>query len=93
MSMRLAPTQKSSEIVPMLEKILTEQSDDTFGAEIKFSLVDAGDGFCAPEFTPELKEIVYSSSKQVFKGNEPVFIGCGGSIPFMEVFSQYFPEC
>lgn len=91
--MRLAPTQKSDYIIPMLESALTTQGPDTFNAEIKFEVVDTGDGFCAPEFTPELKEIVYSSSRDMFDNNEPVFIGCGGSIPFMEVFSHHFPDC
>jgi acetylornithine deacetylase/succinyl-diaminopimelate desuccinylase-like protein len=28
----------------------------------------------------------------VFGGNEPLFIGCGGSIPFMEFFSSMYPK-
>jgi hypothetical protein len=31
------------------------------------------------------------SSKEIFDGEEPVFVGCGGSIPFMEVMSREFP--
>jgi hypothetical protein len=34
---------------------------------------------------------VFESTKEVFDGNEPIFIGCGGSIPFMEVMSREFP--
>ena len=54
-------------------------------------VVDVADGFCAPEFSPELKKIVFDSTNEVFNGKDPIFIGCGGSIPFMEVMSREFP--
>jgi len=49
------------------------------------------EGFCAPEFSPELKKIVFEATREVFEGKDPIFIGCGGSIPFMEVMSREFP--
>jgi acetylornithine deacetylase/succinyl-diaminopimelate desuccinylase-like protein len=53
--------------------------------------VDVADGFCAPEFTEQMKNIVFESTREVFNGKDPIFIGCGGSIPFMEVMSREFP--
>jgi len=91
MSMRLAPTQKGAEVVERLKEVLTKEDESTFGCKLEFELIDVADGFCAPEFPADLKEKVFASSKEVFSGNEPVFIGCGGSIPFMEVMSQEFP--
>lgn len=71
--------------------MLTKADDSTFGAQINFELCDVADGFCAPEFQDALKDIVIGSSKEIFNGTEPVFIGSSGSIPFMEVMSQEFP--
>ena len=28
----------------------------------------------------------------MFEGNKPIYIGCGGSIPFMEFFSTMYPS-
>ena len=39
-----------------------------------------------------MKDVFFNANKFVFSGNEPLFIGCGGSIPFMEVFGHKFPE-
>jgi len=38
-----------------------------------------------------MKKIVFESTREVFDGNDPIFVGCGGSIPFMEVMSREFP--
>lgn len=72
--------------------MLNDKQDETFGAKIDFEIVDVADGFCAPEFPENLKKIVFESTHEVFNGNDPVFVGCGGSIPFMEVMSREFPQ-
>jgi len=90
LSMRLAPTQKGADVEAQLRKVLIEdQKEDTFGAKIDMEVVDIGDGFCAPELDEKLKKIVFESSQDVFK-RDPIFIGCGGSIPFMEVMQREF---
>jgi len=90
LSMRLAPTQKGADVEAQLRKVLIEdQKDDTFGAKIEMEVVDIGDGFCAPDMDDNLKNIVFESTKEIFK-REPIFIGCGGSIPFMEVMQREF---
>lgn len=89
--MRMAPSQKGAEIVERLREVLTKADDSTFGAKIDFELVDVADGFCAKEFQEALKQKVISSSKEIFDGEEPLFVGSGGSIPFMEVMSNEFP--
>ena len=71
--------------------LVEDQRDDTFGAKIKFDVVDVADGFCAPDFTEHIKNIVFESTREVFDGKDPIFVGCGGSIPFMEVMSREFP--
>lgn len=76
----------------MLEERLTLQDESTFGANLEFKVVDGGDGFYAPELPKDVKQKVYSACQEIFGGKNPVFIGCGGSIPFMEVFAQNFPQ-
>mmetsp|Transcript_3073 Transcript_3073/g.2050 ORF Transcript_3073/g.2050 Transcript_3073/m.2050 type:complete len:108 (-) Transcript_3073:176-499(-) len=88
MSMRLAPTHDSTKIVELLKSKFTEKKDDTFGAVVEFSVVDAGDGFSAPDLPKDVKDKFYQSTREVFENQEPMFVGCGGSIPFMEVFSK-----
>ena len=90
LSMRLAPTQKGLDVAKRLKELFEEERADTFGAKVSFEVVDIGDGFCAPELDSEMKQMVYEATKEVF-GRDPLFIGCGGSIPFMEVMSREFP--
>lgn len=92
LSMRLAPTQRGEQVLSRLRQILVEdERNESFGAKISLEVAGMGDGFCAPEFSPELKEIVFEATREVFEGKDPIFIGCGGSIPFMEVMSREFP--
>ena len=64
----------------------------TYGAKIEFTVEDGGNGFCAPDLPQDMKDIVYQSTKECFDGKDPIFSGCGGSIPFMEIFAQEFPN-
>lgn len=64
----------------------------TYGAKVEFEVGDIGNGFCAPDLPADIKSVVFQSTKEVFEGRDPVFVGCGGSIPFMEIFSQEFPN-
>ena len=80
-------------VVETLREKLTASGDDTFGAKIEFEVLDAGDGFDAPDLPENLKTCLNSATKEVFGADkEPLYVGCGGSIPFMEVFSQEFPN-
>ena len=91
-SLRLAPTQKGADVEKLLHKAFIEDvRDETFGAKIEFNVVDIGDGFSAPDLPADLKTKLFDSCKNVFNGEEPLFVGCGGSIPFMEVFDREFP--
>lgn len=93
LSMRTAPNCDCEALAEQLRRVITETPVEvTYGARVEFEVVDKGNGFCAPDLPQAMKDIVYQSTREVFEGRDPVFVGCGGSIPFMEIFSQEFPE-
>lgn len=90
--MRLAPTHNANKVVEMLREHFMRPGDDTFGALVEFEVVDAAEGFCAPDLPPHVKEIVNSSVARVHGGKLPFYQGCGGAIPFMTLFAEAFPK-
>jgi len=90
-SMRIPPRLSSKEIVEKLRTILTAEGPETFGAKIEFSCDDFGDGFDAPDLPEHIKTPLNEATAEIFGGNKPLYVGSGGSIPFMEVFSDLFP--
>jgi len=64
----------------------------TYGANVEFEVYDKANGFCAPDLPEDIKAVVHQSTKEVFDGKDPIFVGCGGAIPFMEIFAQEFPN-
>jgi acetylornithine deacetylase/succinyl-diaminopimelate desuccinylase-like protein len=91
-SLRIPPLLSSKDVVAKLEEKFTQPGDDTFGAKVEFTVVDLGDGFDAPDLPDNLKSCLNAATEEVFgAGKQPLYVGCGGSIPFMEVFSQEFP--
>ena len=89
--MRIPPGLPSKKCVEILEEKLTAQGDDTFGARIEFECLDAGDGFDAPDLPAKLKQCLNEATAEIFANKPPLYVGCGGSIPFMDVFAQEFP--
>ena len=39
----------------------------------------------------DVKKALFEANSYVFGGTVPLFVGCGGSIPFMELFSGMYP--
>ena len=92
LSMRLPPNLDCQEAVKILREKLTADGPETFGADIKFELADASNGFDAPDLKPAFKSALGLAIETVFgRGKVPLYAGIGGSIPFMEVFQQEFP--
>jgi acetylornithine deacetylase/succinyl-diaminopimelate desuccinylase-like protein len=94
-SLRLAPTMKKEVAVEIIKKLVNNKVhnniDYTYGATVELVFVDVGLGFDAPKLPDGLTSKLNAASKKVF-GCDPLHIGMGGSIPFMEVFSELFPE-
>ena len=89
--MRIPPRMSAKQIIPKLKEVLEAESPETFGAKITFDCDDFGDGFDAPDLPPHIKSPLNDACAEVFNGSEPLYVGMGGSIPFMEVFSNEFP--
>lgn len=92
-SMRIPPKLSSQKVCDILKEKITAPGDDTFGANIEFNVIDGNDGFDAPDLPPNIKTSLQKGIDAVFgEGKQPLYVGCGGSIPFMEVFAQEFPK-
>jgi acetylornithine deacetylase/succinyl-diaminopimelate desuccinylase-like protein len=88
-SLRIPPTLDPVKAKEDLEKII--KSDPPYGANIEIMLLSAGPGLHSPEFTPELEKTVKDASIS-FYGNDPIYYGEGGSIPFLSSLYKQFPK-
>jgi acetylornithine deacetylase/succinyl-diaminopimelate desuccinylase-like protein len=86
-SVRLAPTQKGTEVNELLKQKLTHEDYETFGAKLEYSCDDISDGFSAPDLPEDIKKYLNEATTEMFgEGQSPTYVGVGGAIPFMEVF-------
>lgn len=53
---------------------------------------ETGNGYNVNSFSTELKSALESSSQKVF-AKPAVYFGMGGSIPFIELLGNMYPEC
>lgn len=61
-SMRIPPQLSSKIVVETLGEKLTADGPDSFGAKIEFEVLDAGDGFDAPDLPEPLKACLNSAT-------------------------------
>ena len=67
------------------------EGPETFGVKVEIPTASGGNGLDTKPLEAQVSEAFYSANSYVFNGNKPLFVGCGGSIPFMEFFSSEFP--
>ena len=65
--------------------------DPPYGAHISFEPESSTGGWNAAAFAPWFEQSMQRASRQVF-GREPVYLGGGGSIPFLRMLGERFPE-
>ncbi|HVW41574.1 MAG TPA: M20/M25/M40 family metallo-hydrolase [Amycolatopsis sp.] len=89
LSLRLPPTADSAAALAAVEKTLT--TDVPYSATVELSGVEHATGWNAPDPAPWLSTVLEQVSEQVF-GAPWRSSGLGGSIPFMGLLAQKYPQ-
>jgi len=89
LSLRLPPTLHASKAAPKLKQLLTE--NPPYQSKVEFTIEKAGSGWSTPTMKPWLKESVTSSS-HLFYDRPPNYLGEGGSISFMGMLGEKYPQ-
>lgn len=88
-SVRLPPTCDHEAALQAIRSALT--TDPPYRAHVTFDDSHSGPGWNAPEFAPWLQAALDEASVASF-GNPSLSFGEGGSIPFMGMLGEMFPE-
>lgn len=89
LSLRLPPTLDAKQAVETLTRVL--ESDPPYGAKIRFAHSEGASGWNAPAVAPWLDASLNAASNEYF-GKDVMYMGEGGSIPFMGMLGEKFPE-
>lgn len=89
LSLRLPPTLDAEEACATLKMLL--EKDAPYGAAVNFEPESAASGWNAPPTAPWLEEAVNAASQRHF-GPDAMYMGEGGSIPFMGMLGEKFPQ-
>jgi acetylornithine deacetylase/succinyl-diaminopimelate desuccinylase-like protein len=67
------------------------ESDPPYGATVAFDVESSMGGWNAPSTVPWLEAAIQSASRTFF-GRDAMYMGVGGTIPFMGMLSEKFPR-
>jgi acetylornithine deacetylase/succinyl-diaminopimelate desuccinylase-like protein len=67
------------------------ESDPPYGAKVEFDVESSMGGWNAPSTAPWLEAAIQSASRTFF-GRDAMYMGVGGTIPFMGMLSEKFPR-
>jgi acetylornithine deacetylase/succinyl-diaminopimelate desuccinylase-like protein len=88
-SLRLPPTKEARSATAFLKELL--ESDPPHGATVHFDAEQGATGWNAPRTVPWLSAALRQASLDSF-GEEECYLGEGGTIPFMSMLGERFPE-
>ena len=88
LSLRLPPTLDGKRAGELVQDILLR--DPPNGAEVTLKLEKAATGWNAPALSPWLAKAIEQASQEFF-GQPAMYMGEGGSIPFMGMLGEKFP--
>ena len=88
LSLRVPPTADADVMAQRLKQIL--ERDPPYGAQVECHLEPAGSGWNAPAMEDWLEQSVDRASRAFFD-KPAVYMGEGGSIPFMGMLGEKFP--
>ncbi len=89
LSMRTPPTCHLEKAIAALKQVL--EANPPYGAKITFTADQSGPGWDAPEVADWLHKANQEAS-QLYYGKDAVYMGEGGSIPFMGMLGEKFPK-
>jgi len=89
LSLRLPPTLNGAQAVQELKRIL--EANPPLGAAVSFEPNWGASGWNAPPTAPWLEQALARAS-QVYFGAAPAAVGEGGTIPFMAMLGERFPN-
>jgi acetylornithine deacetylase/succinyl-diaminopimelate desuccinylase-like protein len=89
LSLRLPPTVKAESAARQLQAIL--ETDPPYGAKVKFDYGQAATGWHAPQTAPWLDAVLEMTSIKNY-GKSVMWMGEGGTIPFMAMLGAKFPK-
>jgi acetylornithine deacetylase/succinyl-diaminopimelate desuccinylase-like protein len=89
LSLRLPPTLDAAAAGATLRALL--EKSPPYGAGVKFEVESSAAGWNAPALSPWLEHSLARSSQLAF-GAAPAYMGEGGSIPFMAMLGEKFPQ-
>jgi acetylornithine deacetylase/succinyl-diaminopimelate desuccinylase-like protein len=89
LSLRLPPTLDATGIEEKLRQLF--EADPPYGAKVRFEPEKGGGGWAAPAIAPWLQKSVDEASTTFF-GKGAMTFGEGGSIPFMGMLGERYPD-
>lgn len=89
LSLRLPPTVDAKEASSTMKSLLEEEPP--YNAKVEFHIEDAASGWDAPPTKPELDQLIDEASQRFYK-KPALAMGEGGSIPFMGMLGEKFPQ-
>ena len=88
-SLRLPPTVDPVSASRAVREAL--ERDPPYGAHVSFEPESSSGGWNAPAFAPWFEQSMQRASRHVF-GREAVSLGGGGTIPFLRMLGERFPQ-
>ncbi len=89
LSLRIPPTVDGEAAARALKKLL--EADPPYGAKVTFDYGQSATGWHAPATAPWLEKSIDSASGRHY-GRPAMWMGEGGTIPFMAMLGQKFPQ-
>ncbi|MFW2334881.1 MAG: peptidase M20, partial [Ilumatobacter sp.] len=89
LSLRVPPTADAAVAATEMAAVLT--ADPPYGARVRVTDVESGPGWNAPALAPWLERALDDASTHAF-GQPARLFGEGGSIPFMGMLGERFPD-
>jgi acetylornithine deacetylase/succinyl-diaminopimelate desuccinylase-like protein len=89
LSLRLPPTVQAERAARRLKELL--EADPPYGARVRYEYGQAATGWNAPPTAPWLERAIEEASRRHY-GQGAMWMGEGGTIPFMAMLGEKFPQ-